>query len=75
MDTKDNQRKALLEELSAALGCSATGETRLIESGLWDSLTVMALMAAIDSICGIAVDGEALYACDTVADVLELVEL
>ncbi len=46
-------------------------ETVLAEAGNWDSLAIVCTIALIDEKAGVEVDGQALAACVTVADVLK----
>lgn len=53
---------------------AVTPETDLHNSGgaAWDSLAIVCTIGLLDEKCGVEVSGEALFACDTAADVLKL---
>ncbi len=65
-------RQKLLDGLATILEAPVTEESVLDEVGSWDSLSVVSTIALFDD-CGCPeVDGQALAACVTVADVLRL---
>lgn len=63
----------LLEGIAEILEVPAvTPETVLASVGTWDSLAVVCIVALLDDKAGVQVEGAALNACATVADVLKL---
>lgn len=51
-----------------------TSGYRLADSDMWDSMTVVTVIALIDEHYGKSVEGQALAECETVGDIETLVE-
>jgi len=68
-------RTALLAKLSEILEAQVTETTDLLSTSLWDSMSIVMVVAEIDSICGREVDGVAISKAKTVADLMALAGL
>lgn len=65
--------RALLEGLAQTLEVpTMEPSTLLLETRLWDSMSVVATIALIDELEGPEVEGERLAACLTAGDILKL---
>lgn len=70
----DKQFRELISEELLIEPSEVTKELKLDSGENWDSLAVVAVIAAIDETYNIQVDDEKLLACKTVGEVYELVE-
>ena len=68
-------REELLAGLSELLETDSplTGSEELDGLDSWDSVAVVSFMAMADDRCGVTLAPKAIYACNTVDDLLELV--
>ena len=70
----DKQFRELISEELLIEPSEVTKELKLDSGENWDSLAVVAVIAAIDETYNIQVDDEKLLACKTVGEVYKLVE-
>ena len=70
----DKQFRKLISEELLIEPSEVTKELKLDSGENWDSLAVVAVIAAIDETYDIQVDDEKLLVCKTVGEVYELVE-
>lgn len=70
------ERQVLLKELAVILQeePAAMSPDFILTGANWDSVAVMSTIAMIDDITGLTVSGGALIECQTVSDVLALIE-
>lgn len=69
---KDEFKEALAETLEVDAS-EIESDYELEESEMWDSMTIVTVIALIDEHYGKSVEGEKLAACETVADIEKLI--
>lgn len=71
-----NVQRRTRDAVASGLGASAAelcGDTRLDAYAIWDSLTALTLLIELESKVNVSVDPVALFHCQTVADIENVV--
>ena len=68
--------EALITELESSLAGlppdSLRADTRFRELPVWDSLAALSILAAVDAVLGVQLNGEQLRQCQTIQDIFNL---